>query len=354
MLFMPFQILGFWLRSLLALLILGSGIYLLVEWYNHRQITEPAAQVQTESQPDAGARSSDEQSVRIVPWRFGLNRETAFLLGGLALIVWSFGGWTIRPLLRRPAPDEPNEIHDGEIRRLRRPDGTELQVEIYGPPDGVPILFTHGWSLDSNEWYYTKKELSRNHQLIVWDLPGLGKSSRPANNDWSLEKLAGDLDAVLTLAGDRPAILVGHSIGGMIILTFCRLFPQALGSRICGLVLAHTTYTNPVKTTSLAGLYTALQKPVLEPLCHLIVWLAPLVWVMNILSYLNGSAHRSTERSSFSGQESRGQLNFITRYYVKAWPGVVARGMLAMFRYEATATLAAIPLPTLVVTGDQD
>src|SRR5437879_5474749 len=34
--------------------------------------------------------------------------------------------------------------------------------------------------------------------------------------------------------------------------------------------------------------------------------LAPVVWLMNWLSYLNGSAHRSTERSSFSGRESRG------------------------------------------------
>ncbi len=140
----------------------------------------------------------------------------------------------------------------------------------------------------------------------------------------------------------------------MIALTFCRLFPQALGSRVRGLVIAHSTYTNPVKTTSKPALYTTLQKPVLEPLCHLMIWLAPLVWLMNWLSYLNGSAHRSTERSSFSGHETRGQLDFLTRYYMKAWPGVIGRGMLAMFRYDATATLGTIPVPTLIVTGDQD
>ena len=119
-------------------------------------------------------------------------------------------------------------------------------------------------------------------------------------------------------------------------------------------MLAQSTYTNPVRTTSNAWLYTALQKPVLEPLCHLMVWLSPVVRVLNWLSYFNGSAHRSTERSSFSGKETRGQLDFITRYYCTSPPDVVARGMLAMFQYDASDILRRINVPTLVVAGDQD
>lgn len=367
--FMPFQILGIWLRGLLALLLLSGGAYLLREWYVHRSYDvvepapaagfEPTVEGSDEAGPPQGvppAPAQGAQQVRRVEWRFGFNRETACLLGGLALLAWSVGGRFLGgpSLWRKRGEDEPRSFRHGSVQRLRRPDGSELQVEVYGPEDGMPIILTHGWGLDSDEWYYAKRQLGTQFRLITWDLPGLGKSSRPADNDWSLEKLARDLDAVLTLAGDRPAVLVGHSIGGMISLTFCRLFPEALGRRVCGLVLAQTTYTNPVKTTSMASLYTALQKPVLEPLCHLMVWLAPLVWVLNWLSYLNGSAHRSTERSSFSGRETRGQLDFLARYYLHAWPGVVARGLLAMFRYDATDTLGSIPVPTLVVAGDRD
>jgi len=166
--------------------------------------------------------------------------------------------------------------------------------------------------------------------------------------------MAGDLEAVLGLAGSRPALLVGHSIGGMIMLTFCRLFPEALGPRVSGLVLTHTTYTNPVRTTKLRSFYAAIQKPVLEPLCHLMIWTAPLVWVMNFLSYLNGSLHQSNDSQVFCGTESRGQLDWICRFMIKAWPGVLARGMLGMFRYDATETLATIPVPALVVAGDKD
>ena len=96
----------------------------------------------------------------------------------------------------------------------------------------------------------------------------------------------------------------------MITLTFCKVFPEALGTRVMGLVLAHTSYTNPVRTTSMAGLYTALEKPVLIPLMYLTIALWPLAWLMNWMSYFNGSAHRSTHKSSFSGNETRGQLNF--------------------------------------------
>jgi pimeloyl-ACP methyl ester carboxylesterase len=166
--------------------------------------------------------------------------------------------------------------------------------------------------------------------------------------------MAHDLDAILTFLGPRPVILVGHSIGGMIMLTLCRLFPATLGRRVRGMVLAHTTYTNPVRTTAKRRLATALQKPVLEPLLHLAIWLSPVLWLLNVLSYLNGSAHRSTARQSFAGTQTRQQVTFVTRCVLHTSPAVLARGMLGMLRYDATATLPSIAIPVLVVAGDQD
>jgi pimeloyl-ACP methyl ester carboxylesterase len=215
-------------------------------------------------------------------------------------------------------------------------------------------VLTHGWGANSTEWYYLKQQLTDRFRLIVWDLPGLGLSTRPANNDYSLTNLAHDLDAVLGLAGDKPALLLGHSIGGMIILTFCQLFPAALGKRVAGLVLVHTTYTNPVRTTRLAGLTTALERPVIVPLLHLTIWLSPLVWLMNWLSYLNGTAHLLTKAGGFAGTETWDQVEFISGFQPHAPPTVLARGMFGMLGYDATATLPTINVPTLVVPGDRD
>ena len=182
----------------------------------------------------------------------------------------------------------------------------------------------------------------------------MGLSKKPDDNDYRLENLAADLEAVLTFARDQPAILVGHSIGGMISLTFCKMFPELLDSRIAGLVLVHTTYTNPVRTTQMAALYSAIEKPVIIPLIYLTIAIWPLAWLMNWMSYFNGSAHRSTHKSSFSGNETRGQLDFCSRFMPHARPDVLARGMLGMIGYDATPVLGSINVPTLVIVGDQD
>ena len=355
---LPFQVLGVWLRGLFALVLLAAGVFLLAQWYTHRhsyvvEVQSPTPGERAQTSPPSGPPVRREV-LRRVDWQFGLNRETAFLVGGVGLLGWSVaGGWLFRPgLFRRRSADAPHSARTGEVRTLRRPDGTALHVELYGPPDGPPIVVTHGWGADSEEWYYAKKELGDRFRLITWDLPGLGKSEVP--REVSLEAMARDLDAVAELVAPRPVTVVGHSIGGMIILTYCKLFPHALGTRVRGLVLAHSTYTNPLRTMSGASFYTAIQKPILEPLCHLMIWLSPLVRALNWLSYRNGSAHRSTERSSFSGNESREQLDFVARYSVKMSPAVIGRGMLAMFGYDATPVLATIPVPVLVVVGDAD
>jgi pimeloyl-ACP methyl ester carboxylesterase len=238
--------------------------------------------------------------------------------------------------------------------RLRRPDGSELHVEICGPDDAPALVLTHGWGVNADEWVDLKKRLSDRFRLIAWDLPGLGRSRRPQDNDFRLENFAGHLEAVLALAGDRPAILVGHSIGGMTALTLAKIRPETIRARVAGLVLAETTYTNPVRTARNAELYTKLQKPVLVPLLNLTIWLWPVVWLMNVLSYLNGTAHMQSKSSGFGGTERPEQVDFSARFCFQAPPNVLARGMFGMLHYDATAALASIPVPVLVVSGDQD
>ena len=121
-----------------------------------------------------------------------------------------------------------------------------------------------------------------------------------------------------------------------------------------GISIVHSTYTNPLQTTRFARLLTAIQKPIIEPLLSMTVFLSPLLWLMNCLSYLNGSAHRSTAKESFAGNETRGQLDFAARYTVKASPAVIARGMLGMLHYDVTAALSQIKIPTQIIVGDQD
>jgi pimeloyl-ACP methyl ester carboxylesterase len=331
----------------------------------------------------------------------GWNRATAYLAAGLLLLTWALAGRWIGhglmtlamssdaasssagpgsgsgsdsgldsglvpspsrasapaqapgPVVRRDS-DRPRDLRTGQVRRIRRPDGSELHVECYGPDDAPTLVLTHGWGASSAEWYYEKTRLAGRFRLIVWDLPGLGFSGKPDNNDYRLENLAADLEAVLAVAGDRPVVLVGHSIGGMILQTFCRLFRETIARRVAGLAIVHSTYTNPLRTTRMATLYTALEQPVIVPLLRLTIAVWPLVWLMNWLSYWNGSLQRATCRQSFAEGGTPAQVQWLSRMMVKAPPDVLARGMLGMMAFDEAATLPAIGVPALVVIGDRD
>lgn len=287
----------------------------------------------------------------------GLSADRRLLMAGLGLLGLSlFGRWLITPLLgRRARPgEEMGALPAGEVARLAQPDGAVLHTELYGPAGAPTLLFTHGWGLSRAEWYYAHRHLAGRYRLLLWDLPGLGQSTAPRDGQYDLERLAGHLDAVLTQAGDGPVILVGHSIGGMIMLTWCRRLPEAAQRRVVGLILTHTTATNPVLTSWGGRVMRRLQEPVLRPLCALTIALSPLVRLMNGLTYLGGLSHLGIHLLQFAGAETRGQLEFAAQHGLRANPGVAARGMLAMMRYEAVDALPTIALPTLVVAASRD
>jgi pimeloyl-ACP methyl ester carboxylesterase len=288
-------------------------------------------------------------------WLTGAVVGLAFLAASAAmLLVTLLGRPIVLALFRRPAADEPSLARRGDVLRVRRPDGANLRVESHGRTNGPTIVLTHGWGTDAREWQYATAQLGERFHVLAWDLRGLGESSRPEDDSYDLERMAADLDAVVEAAGRGPVVLVGHSIGGMIIQTYCRLFPERLGTKVVGLGLVNTTHTNPARTTLFGEAARLLQGPLWKPLLYLTIGLSPLVWLMNWLSYQNGTTHLLTMAIGFGGHESRGQLDLAARFTPMASPAVLARGVLAMFRFEESATLPTIPLPTLVVTADVD
>ncbi|AMV16456.1 alpha/beta fold hydrolase [Planctomyces sp. SH-PL14] len=349
----PASVLFVWLRLILAIMILGGGAWALHAWYH--DVTTPVPILLS---PDPVGFADATLPPRVKPgpprgWQPGWNRQTGLLVLGSLLLLFSFGGSWINPRLWLQSGEPVPELAGGTSHRLRRDDGTELFIEIFGPDDGPTVIATHGWGTDRREWTYVRHRCP-GARLVVWDLPGCGRSTRAADDDYSLEKFARDLRAVIDVSGVTPVALMGHSIGGMTILTFCRLFPDLLGSRVSGLVLAHTTYKNPVRTMPFSGLLTAIERPLIIPLLYLQILLSPIVWLSNCLSYLNGSVHWSNTSTGFGGTESAAKLDFVSRYSLQNSRAVLARGCLGMLDYDATATLPMIKIPTLIIAGEQD
>ena len=304
--------------------------------------------------PSRPKGTSSKSEFHTDPWRIGFNVETGLLLTGLGMIGWSLGGGRANALSQRSS--SRRKPRDGEDRHIQRPDGTVIHTEFYGPPDGNPILFIHGLGSDCDEWFEIRELLlARGHCVIDWDLPGLGESTPPADGDWSIECVAGDLNAVIASAGDKPVVLLGHSLGGMILLTFCRLFPDYAAQRVAGIVLAHTTYTNVTYTTSWpASLCAVLQWLIVEPCCYLTIGLSQLLWPVSVLDYLSGEAHHSLAHSLFTGEESREIIDFLASYFFWDRPSAIGNYSLAMLRYDETYSLSRIDVPTFIVAGDRD
>jgi pimeloyl-ACP methyl ester carboxylesterase len=310
--------------ALLSLAVLGSAGYLLWSWREGEWVYDTAG---------AFVRVRED-------WRLWI---------GLGLLAWSFLGRLVTPLLlaRRDARPTRPERSDG--RDLAGASGATLYVEQHGPADAPPIIFTHGWSMDSTFWSYARQDLSDRFRLTLWDLPGLGKSRA---RDVGLPAFAADLATLLEVSGRRPVVLVGHSIGGMTIQTLIRDRPDLM-DRIAGVVLLNTTYTNPLRTMVLSGVLRPLQKPLIEPALQLIKILHPLVWLSKWQSYLSGSSHLAN-RFGFGRFVTRSQLEHVTLLATRGPPAIEAKGNLAMLHWDATGALGRFQPPLLVIGGDKD
>jgi pimeloyl-ACP methyl ester carboxylesterase len=99
---------------------------------------------------------------------------------------------------------------------------------------------------------------------------------------------------------------------------------------------------------------TALQKPILTPLCYLIIFLSPIIWITRWMSYLSGSSLILTRWLTFAGTQTPKQLDFTTLLFTLTPSAVMARGCLGIFCYDVTGELPGINVPTLIIGTNKD
>jgi len=110
------------------------------------------------------------------------------------------------------------------------PDGVRIHYETAGK--GRPaLLLVHCWTCDSSFWKDQVARLSRNRQVVTLDLAGHGRSGR-TRKDYTMEAFGQDVKAVADELKLDRMVLVGHSMGGAVILEAAKL----LGGRVVGLV----------------------------------------------------------------------------------------------------------------------
>ncbi|MEX0668101.1 MAG: alpha/beta hydrolase [Acidimicrobiia bacterium] len=122
-------------------------------------------------------------------------------------------------------------------------DGNPVHFEVDG--DGAPALvFVHGWSCDRTYWSRQTGYFAGRYQVVAMDLAGHGESG--ANRqEWTMPAFGEDVVAVVEKLKLGRLVLIGHSMGGDVIVEAA----LRLADRVAGLVWVDTYATLGQSTT---------------------------------------------------------------------------------------------------------
>lgn len=96
--------------------------------------------------------------------------------------------------------------------------------------DETPLVVVHGLLGSADNWRSHLKQWQRRHRVIAVDLRNHGRS--PHVTGMGYEAMAEDLLALLDRLGVASAHLLGHSMGGKVVISLARLAPTRVASLI--------------------------------------------------------------------------------------------------------------------------
>jgi len=91
---------------------------------------------------------------------------------------------------------------------------------------GDPIVLIHGWNGSTFDMRYTIPELAQRYRVIAIDLPGYGYSARAQDGDYSVAGLGEIVPRVMDRLRIERAVVLGHSMGGLIAQWLALHYPE--------------------------------------------------------------------------------------------------------------------------------
>ncbi len=110
------------------------------------------------------------------------------------------------PVSEIPASEKPKVISDG----------VEIAYDLCGSGETTVVLI-HGWCIDRSYWSHQVAALCDQYQVVALDLAGHGESGQ--NRDlWTVEQFGKDVSELINQLELEQVVLVGHSMGGDVML----------------------------------------------------------------------------------------------------------------------------------------
>ncbi|WP_253900436.1 alpha/beta fold hydrolase [Mycobacterium asiaticum] len=235
-------------------------------------------------------------------------------------------------------------------------DGVRLAVREAGPQDApLTVVFAHGFCLRMGAFHFQRIRLGEvfgtQLRMVFYDQRGHGQSGEGGPETYTLTQLGQDLETVLQVTAPRgPIVLVGHSMGGMTVLSHARQFPEQYGRRIVGAALI----SSAAEGVTRSPLGEFLKNPALEAVRFAAKSAPNLVHRgRNVSRSLIGPILRA---ASFSDLQVSRSLDAFSQRMMNGTPIATLVGFLrALETHDETAGLwTLLKIPTLIACGDHD
>jgi pimeloyl-ACP methyl ester carboxylesterase len=114
------------------------------------------------------------------------------------------------------------------------PDGIPIRYHVAGKGDPA-LVFVHCGGCERSFWDGQVAYFAAKHRVVALDLAGHGQSGA-GRKDWAMPAFGQDVVSVVEALGLKRVVLIGHSLGGPVVLEAARRMP----GRVVGLVLVDT------------------------------------------------------------------------------------------------------------------
>lgn len=226
-------------------------------------------------------------------------------------------------------------------------DGTRIWWRSAGG-GGPPVLFSDGIGCSGFIWDRLFPALASGRRVLHWNYRGHGRSERPADlGHCTVADCVDDLLAVLDAAGERSAVLAGHSMGVQISLEAQRRAPR----RVEGLILALGSPAQPLETfhgsRALAQIFPVLKQAIVAlPAAARLVFRRFLPTELMLQYGLWFEVNRQLVRRADLAR----YLDDLARVDPEVW----VRMLDSAAAHDATDHLPRVAVPTLVIGGEKD
>jgi pimeloyl-ACP methyl ester carboxylesterase len=155
---------------------------------------------------------------------FRLSMRTASHLTAVFLLSLLLAG--CRKQTQTDVPAAPPVTADS----VRSADGVMIQYDVRGKGDRA-LVFIHCWCCDRSFWAGQVDEFGKEYEVVTLDLAGHGASGT-GRTAWTMAAYGADVAAVVNRLNVPEVILIGHSMGGTVMIEAARL----LGDRVKALI----------------------------------------------------------------------------------------------------------------------